>query len=373
MLSRREGGFVLSRRSYPLTLLLLFGMIAKMWLGKQAVSAEEKSRTALRRVGIIATLLLAILLAPLSSKAQPTKVPRIGWLSESYVRSEQSPRHEAFLEGLRELGYTEGQNIIIEYRSAGGKDGRLPGLANELVRLKVDVIVALEPPVVRAVKNATRTIPIVMRSTDDPVAIGLVASLARPGGNITGVASVSAELTGKRLELLKEIVPRLARVAVLWNPDYPSSSRISKEAEAAARDLNVQLQSLEVRDPNDFAPAFEAATREHAGALIALRNPLIVIHRSRVTTLANKSRLPAIYDDREFVEAAGLASYGANLADLYRRAATYVDKILKGAKPGDLPVEQPTKFELFINLKTAKKIGLTIPPEVLMRADQVIR
>lgn len=301
---------------------------------------------------------------------QPSKVPRIGWLT---LTGASASRQEAFPKGLRELGYIDGQNIIIERRVAGGNVARLPELAAELVQLKVDVLVALEPPAARAAKNATTTIPIVMRSTSDPVGEGLVASLARPGGNISGVASYSMPLMGKRLELLLEVVPRASRVAVLWNPTARSSPPAFKELQAAAQTLGVQLQSLEVRSVDEFEGAFRAAVKQRADALITIRSPLLVISRGRIAELAANSKVPAIYDDREFVEVGGLISYGANLADSYRRAAVYVDKILKGANPAELPVEQPTRFELFINLKTAKQIGLAIPPEILIRADKVIR
>lgn len=306
---------------------------------------------------------------PPAHAQQPAKVPRIGLLVDG-----ASPRVEAFRQGLRELGYVEGQNALIEYRSAAEKGDRLADLAADLVRLRVDVIVAPDPPAARAAKNATRTIPIVMRSSGDPVEAGLVASLARPGGNITGLYSISEELIGKRLELLKEVVPQLSRVAVLWDPDSPGSVHWFRETEAAARSLGVHLQSLEARGSNpDFERVLAVATRGSAGALITLRNPRIVVHRRRIAELALKSRLPAIYDDREFTEAGGLMSYGANLADLYRRAASYVDRILKGAKPADLPVEQPTTFELVVNLKTATALGLTISPSLLRRADHVIQ
>ncbi|MBI2554481.1 MAG: ABC transporter substrate-binding protein [Candidatus Rokubacteria bacterium] len=325
----------------------------------------------LRTLGLIVTLALGILAAPLAARAQQAgRVPRIGFLTTG-----ASPvPWEAFRQGLRDLGYVEGQNIVIERRSAAGKVERLPDLAVDLVGLKVDVIVAPDPPAAGAAKNATKTIPVVVRTSDDPVAMGLVASLARPGGNITGLTSLWGELSGKRLELLKEVVPRISRVAVLWNPAHPGAILALRETEVAARSLGLQLQSLEVRGPNpDFEGAFGAAARERAGALITLRNPLIVRHRTRIVNLAAKSRLPAMYDEREFVEAGGLTSYGANLSDLNRRAAVYVDKILKGAKPADLPVEQPTKFELVINRKTAKALGLTIPQSILIRADEVIQ
>jgi len=309
----------------------------------------------------------------LADAQQTKKVPRIGYLG-TVSSSAGSVRTEAFRQGLRELGYVEGKNIVVEYRWGEGKLDRLHELAKELARLKVDVIVALSPPAARAAKEATRTIPIVIRSTYDPVEDGFVASLARPGGNITGVASTSGELHGKRLELLKEAVPRVTRVAVLWTPGTMRLDLSSfKELGVASKALGLKLQSVEARRPEDLDGAFRTATSQRAQALITLRNPLIVSQRKQITELAAKSKLPAIYDDREFVEAGGLMSYGANLEDLYRRAATYVDKILKGAKPADLPVEQPTKFELIINLKTAKQIGLTIPPNVLARADRVIR
>ena len=324
---------------------------------------------------IIVCLLTAALLstAPFVGAQQPKKVPRIGYL---HIGSQLGPPGEAFLDGLRDLGYVEGKSIIIEYRGdPQRREDRLPKLAAELVDLKVEVIVALDPPAARAAKNATKTIPIVMRSTTDPVQAGFVSSLARPGGNITGVTSISTELYGKRLELLKEVIPRLSRVGVLRNPDRPDNvvNLNFKEMEIAARSLNLQLRSLEVRGPDDFENAFRAAGKARVEALITIRNPLFNDQRRRIADLAVKSRLPAIYDDREYINAGGLMSYGTNLIDLHRHAALYVDKILKGAKPADLPVEQPTKFEFVINLKTAKQIGLTIPQSVLYRADKVIK
>jgi ABC-type uncharacterized transport system substrate-binding protein len=304
--------------------------------------------------------------------AQPQgQRPRIGYLR---IGGPASVRDEAFFNALRELGYYDGKNIDLEIR--GDPERRLeqlPVLAADLVRSKPDVIVALEPPAARVAKKATQSIPIVVRTTNDPVEEGIVASLAHPGGNITGVYSVAAELTGKRLELLMQTVPRLARVGLLWNPDYAAGRDNLKNAETSAKSLGLRLQLLQARTPDSFEAAFRSAVGHRAQALIALRSPLIVSGRRRLAELAIKSRLPAIYDDREFVEAGGLMSYGTNLADLYRRAVFYVDKILKGAKPADLPVEQPTKFELVINLKAAKQIGLTIPPNVLARADKVIR
>jgi putative ABC transport system substrate-binding protein len=311
-------------------------------------------------------MLLVALCLPVEAQ-QPAKVSRIGFLSSL---ASPSPLVEAFREGLRELGYVEGKNIIIEYRYAEGRREQLPGFAADLVRLNVDVIVTGGRPSTRAAQQATSTIPIVMAASGNPVANGFVASLARPGGNITGLTTIRGDLTGKRLELLKETASKISRVAVLWGP--PAASNF-KMTEAAAQLLRLELQSLELHIPGDLEGAFQAATKEGAQALVTLRNPAIFNERKRIAELAIKNRLPAIYDDREFVEAGGLMSYGTNQADLYRRAAVYVDKILKGAKPADLPVEQPTKFELVVNLKTAKQMGLTIPPNVLARADKVIR
>jgi putative ABC transport system substrate-binding protein len=267
----------------------------------------------------------------------------------------------------------EGENSIIEWRSAEGKPDRLTALAAELVSLKVDVIVTGGPGSTRATKEATSTIPIVMAQDNDPVANGFVASLARPGGNITGLATLAPELSGKRLELLKEIVPKLSRVAVLWSSTIPGNAQVLKEMELAAGALGVKLQYLDVLGPKDIETAFRAASEGHADAVLALASPILESHRKQIADLAAKSRLPAIYYIREFVEAGGLMSYGVSVTDLDWRAATYVDKILKGAKPADLPVEQPTKFEFIINLKAAKQIGLTIPPNVLVRADKVIK
>ncbi len=320
----------------------------------------------------LVTLALGILAAPLAAEAQQAqKVPRIGTLWGNSI-STSAHLLEAFRRGLRELGYVEGQNIAIEHRSAEGKWERLPDLAAELVRLKVDVIVTAGTPTALAAKQATRMIPIVMAFTADPIESGLVASLARPGGNVTGLSGMDTELGGKRLQLLKQVVPGASRVAVLSNPTNPYIGLVLRGTEAAARVLGVQLQPLEIRAPEDIERAFEAAIKGDANALTVVEDVLIFTHRARIAALAAKSRLPAIYSFRESVEAGGLMSYAANLADSYRRAAIYVDKILKGAKPADLPVEQPTRFELVINLKTAKALGLTIPQSVLIRADQVI-
>src|SRR5262245_14053420 len=302
---------------------------------------------------------------------QPKKVPMIGFQSAA-VPSAVLPRREAFRQGLRELGYVEGKNISIEWRYAEGKLDRLDEFAAEFVRLKVDVIVTGAPSSTRAVKKATTTIPIVMGWDSDPVANGFVASLARPGGNITGLSSLAPEITGKQLELLKETIPRLAHVAVLRIAGL-SYEQMLREAEPAARAFKVQLQYLDVGGPKDIEPVFREARKRRADAVLVLPSPILESHRTQVTDFAAKNRLPTMFWASENVEAGGLMSYGTNVADLFRRAATYVDKILKGAKPADLPVEQPIKFEFIINLNAAKQIRLTIPPNVLVRADKVIR
>ena len=303
---------------------------------------------------------------------QPTKVPRIGYLSGSGL-SVLAARIEAFRQGLRDLGYVEGKNIIIEWRSAEEKFDRLPELAAELVRLKVDVIVSPGPGVTRPLKEATSTIPIVMAQDTDPVGSGFVASLARPGGNITGLASLAPEVGGKQLELLREISPKISRVAVIGNSTTPGDAQAIRETVLTAGSFEVYLRYLDVLDPKDIGTAFRTAAKGRADALLVLGNPILNNHRKQVVELAVKHRLPATYTRPEFIEAGGLMYYGTNYNELFRRAATYVDKILKGAKPADLPVEQPKKFELIINLKAAKQIGLTIPPNVLARADKVIR
>ncbi len=312
---------------------------------------------------------LGLLAAPLAADAQPAgRNPRIGILRPG---SPPDPLLDAFRQGLRELGYEEGRNISIEYRWAEGRDERFPGLASDLVRLKVDVIVA-GAGAVEAAKRATTTIPIVMPVSNDPVRVGLVASLARPGGNVTGLTSLSGELPGKWMELLKETLPRVSRVGVLWD-SAGDPSQVST-SEASARSLGVRVQVLKVGDrAAGFEPAFAGARKNDAGALIVLGSPFFYVHRARLVELATKYRLPTIYPQREFViGAGGLMSYGADYRHQFRRAATYVDKILKGAKPADLPVEQPTKFELVVSLKTAKALGLSIPSSVLARADEVI-
>ena len=328
----------------------------------------------IRAAAALLLLILSIPFSPASPEAQqPGKVTRIGFLGEESPSS-MAARVEVFRQGLRELGYVEGKNITIEYRFGEGRRERFPDLAAELVRLKVDVIVAAGGTVVALpAKEATSTIPIVMAHGGDPVARGLIASLARPGGNITGLTSISPDLAGKRLELLKETVPRLIRVGVLWDPAGRGSAAVFKETEVAAGALGVQLQSLEVRSPEDFESAFKAATMGRSQVLIITATPVTTTYRTRIAELATKSRLPTMSTQSQSVEAGGLMSYGPSLLDMYRRAATYVDKILKGTKPADLPVEQPMKFDLVINLKTAKQIGLTIPPNVLARADRVIK
>jgi ABC-type uncharacterized transport system substrate-binding protein len=314
-----------------------------------------------------------VLCVTLSAEAQqPKKVPRIGYLGATSASSE-SLRHEAFRQGLREVGYIEGQNITIEYRYAEGKLDRLPALAAELVGLKVDVIVTGGRTATHTAKEATVTIPIVMGQDPDPVGNGFIASLARPGGNITGLSTLAPELSGKQLELLKETVPRLSRVAVFGTSTTPSNAQASRETQIAAGAFGVQLQYLDVLSPNDIETVFREARKERAGAVLMLPSPVLLAQRTQIVALTVKSRLPAIYFATEFVDVGGLMTYSVSFSDLFRRAATYVDKILKGAKPADLPVEQPTKFELVINLKTAKQIGLTIPPNVLARADKVIK
>ena len=319
---------------------------------------------------ILATFLVTT--APPVDAQQPTKVPRIGILS-SLSSAAVSARMDAFRQGLRELGYIDGKNIVMEYRWAEGKTERLPDLAAELVRLKVDVIVTGGPAVNRSAKEATATIPIVLAFDNDPVGNGFAASLARPGGNITGLSTLAPEISGKQLELLKEIVPKLSRVAVFGNSIQPGNPQALKETELAAAAYKVKLQYLDIRSPEDIETAFREASKGRANAVLVLGNVIVTSHPKQFTELAAKNRLPAMYWSPEFVEAGGLMTYSVSITDLFRRTATYVDKILKGVKPTDLPVEQPKKFEFIINLKAAKQIGLTIPPEVLARADRVIR
>jgi putative ABC transport system substrate-binding protein len=325
-----------------------------------------------RKLSGVALSAMLFALCSSAEAQQAKKVPRIGFLS-SVSPSTISARVEAFRQGLSGLGYVEGKNIVFEWRYAEGKRDRLPALAADLVRLKVDVIVSAGPGPTRSAKQATRTIPIVMGFDDDPVGNGFAASLARPGGNITGLATLAPELSGKQLELLREIVPKLSRVAVLGNASQPGHPQALKEINLSADGFGVQVQYLEVRGPKDIETAFRAASEEHANAVLVLGSPIVFAQRSQLADLAVKNRLPAIYARPEYVEDGGLVFYGPSYNDLFRRAATYVDKILKGAKPADLPIEQPKKFEFIINLKAAKQIGLTIPPNVLARADKVMK
>ena len=328
----------------------------------------------IRGVALVAVLAVSLLAAPLAADAQQAgKVPRIGVLGLTSP-SDRPPLLDAFRQRLRELGWVEGQNIVIDYRYAEGRVDRLPDLAAELVRLKVDLIIASAgTQVATAAKSATETIPIVMIAVRDPVGTGLIASLARPGGNVTGVSgSAGLEWVAKQLELLKETVPKIRRVAILSNPTNAYHQLAIREADGAARSLGVQLQLLEAQGPNEFEGAFAAMAKGSVGALLVLSDAMLNSHSTRFADLAARSRLPAAYGVRESVEAGGLMSYGPSFLDFYRRAATYVDKILKGAKPAELSVEQPTKFELVINMKTAKALGLTIPQSVLLRADHVI-
>jgi ABC-type uncharacterized transport system substrate-binding protein len=315
---------------------------------------------------------LALFTAPLAAEAQQAaKVLRIGFLGNSTAALEAN-LVGPFREGLRELGYVEGRNILIEYRWAEGKNERLPALIAELIALKVDVIVTAGTPAALAVKKATTSIPLVMAAVGDPVGVGLVASLAQPGGNVTGLSAIAPDLEGKRLELLREVVPKLSHIAVLWNPDNPLYAGSLKETRAAAQVLGIEVQLLGVRTGEDFPAAFAAILKEPPSALLVLADRIFLHNRARIVDFEAKHRLPGMYPYRELVEAGGLMSFGPSYAGMHRRAATYVDKILKGAKPADLPVEQPTEFDLVINLKTAKALGLTIPPSLLLRADQVI-
>ena len=325
--------------------------------------------------GSVVSVVLCAMLFALCSQAeaqQQEKIPRVAFLGTASA-SVVGDRVNALRRGLRELGYVDGQNVLVEYRFGEGKSDEVSSLAMELARSKVDVIVTAGPAATRSAKQATATIPIVMGNEGDPVGSGFVANLARPGGNITGLSALAPEISGKQLEILKEIVPKLLHVFTLGNSTTPGNAQALKEIELAAQTLGVQVQYLDVRIPKDIETAFRSATKGRADAIIALQNPILTFDRKQVVTLAVKNRIPVAYHSVEFVEDGGLLSYGVSFSDLNRRAATYVDKILKGAKPADLPVEQPTKFELVINLKTAKQIGLKIPPNVLARADKVIR
>jgi putative ABC transport system substrate-binding protein len=325
-------------------------------------------------VGCIVTLALSLLAAPLAADAQQaTKVHRVGRLNGGSPPSNPDPSLEAFRQGLRDLGYVEGQNIVIEDRYAEGRAERLPDLAAELVRLKVDVIVVAGTPGTRAAQHATRALPIVGVVLADPIGTGFAASFARPGGNITGLAFQNTDLSTKRLELLKEAVPRVTRIAVLWDIHNPASASAVRAMEEPARSLGLQLHLLEVQGPHDFDSAFDAVHKERAQALFQMGSPLFNTHRKTIVDLVAKSRLPTSCEQRVFVVEGCLMAYGPSFADMWRRAATYVDKLLKGASPADLPIEQSTKFELVINLKTAQALGLTIPPTLLFQATEVIQ
>ena len=318
---------------------------------------------------------IVLLLAGFPLEAQQsTKIPRIGYVSGTGSSSDPGPYIEALRQGLRDLGHIDGKNIIIEFRGAEGKPIRIPSLVAELVQLKVDVLVSGNFPAASAAKQITKTIPVIMVTNEDPVATKLIDSLARPGGNITGIATLQRELGGKRLELLTETVPRILRIGVLREADAQTAAIGFKEYETAARALKIQLQSVEVREPNpDFEGAFQTAAKGRASGLITITNPLVLRYRKRITDLAIKNQLPSMYEGSAWVEDGGLMSFSTDDLDVFRRVATYVDKILKGVKPADLPVEQPTKYEMVVNLKTAKQMGLTIPPHVLARADRVIK
>ena len=339
----------------------------------ESFSANRKSAIQSRIWVWPSAIAFVLVVAGSVAQAQPSaKVRRIGVLTPRSP-SDSALWHQAFQQGLHNLGWVEGKNIAIEYRYSQGKRDRLPDLAADLLRLKVELVVVVSVYAARAVQQVDKAVPIVMASAADPVQLGLVASLARPGGNITGLSEITPEMAGKRLELLKEMVPKLSRVAVLWDPGNDASALSWKEVQSPASQLGLHLHSLEARSPKDFDKAFEDATKARAGALAVMPAQLFGANLKRITDLATKNRLPSIWHLSEFVDSGGLAAYGPDRSDQFRRAALYVDKILKGTKPADLPVEQPTKFEFVINLKTAKQIGLAIPPNVLARADRVIR
>jgi putative ABC transport system substrate-binding protein len=328
----------------------------------------------MERRTFLTTLAGSLLAAPLAVEAQQApKIAKIGWLNPG-TPATSAHLLEAFRQGLRDLGHVEGKTFVLEPRAAEGRAERLPDLARELVHLKVDVILTSTDVAIAAARQQTRTIPIVMATSTDPLGTGFVASLAHPGGNVTGLSTMSPELTGKRLELLKGVIPRLSRVAFLWNPDIRGAVLDYNQTEGAARSLGLQVQSVEATRGEDLDRAFSAITEQRAQALIVPSpNPVTFVNRGRIVSFVQRNRLPSMYTTREYVDEGGLMSYGHNTADLYRRAATFVNKILKGAKPADLPIEQPTKYNLVINLKTAKALGLTIPPSLLARADEVIQ
>jgi len=342
---------------------------------KKAIGMRQQAiatRNIMCKRTILWLLTTVLLTTDFADAQQPAKIPRIGWLTASSL-SAQATRIEAFRQGLRELGYVEGKNIAIELRAADGKLDHVPALVAEILGLKVDIIVSAGPAVTRAAKQASATIPIVITNDNDPVASGFVASLARPGGNITGLSTLAPELSGKQLEILKETIPKLSRVAILGTSTDPGNAQAIKELELAAGALKLKLQYLDLLEPKDVEPAFQGAMKGRVEAVLVLLNPITGAQRARILDLAVKHRLPAIYPNSPYVDSGGLMTYSTSITDLDRRAATYVDKILKGRTPADLPVEQPIKFEFIVNLKAAKQIGLTIPPNVLARADRVIR
>ncbi len=322
--------------------------------------------------GLLLATYVLMVAGVVAEAQQPTKIPRVAFLGTASA-SIVADRIDALRKGLRDLGYVEGKNILIEYRFAEGKSNEITSIAAELARSKPDAIVTAGPAATRSAKQATVTIPIIMGNEGDPIGSGFVASLAQPGGNITGLSALSPEISGKQLEILKEIVPKLIHVFVLGNSTTPGNAQASKQVELAAETLGVQVQYLDVRVPKDIETAFLSATKGRADALIALQNPILTFDRKQVVTLAIKNRIPAAYHSLEFVEDGGLMTYSVSITDLFRRTASYIDKILKGAKPADLPVEQPTRFDLVISLSAAKQIGVTIPPSVLARADRVIK
>jgi putative ABC transport system substrate-binding protein len=345
----------------------------RTWMCSSSFSSDNrKSKIQNRKWAGLSVIVFFVLAGALAQAQRQKKTARIGFLAINSASS-TTAHAEAFRQGLRQVGYVEGQNIIVEWRYADGKSDRLPGLAAELLGLKVDVIVTGATAPTRALKQATNTIPIVIATHNDPVGAGLVASLAHPGGNVTGLSNIQIELSGKRLELLKEIVPKLSRVAILRIPSVPATPPQMKEMELAAHSLGIKLQSADWETLEDLENTFSTMMKRQPDALITFSGPRFGLYRTRIIELAAENRLPTMYPDTIYADGGGLVSYGVNTADLYRRAAVYVDKILKGAKPAELPVEQPTKFELVINLKTANKIDLRIPPNMLARADKVIR
>jgi len=334
--------------------------------------ADQKRPRGPKWLGLSVLAFVLVMCGAVSSAQQPTKIPSIGYLTPTAL-SDVADRMEAFRQGLRELGYVEKKSIVIEWRFAEGKLDRFPALIAELVRLKVNIVVTSGAATTRVAHTATSIIPIIMTNDPDPVGSGFVASLARPGGNITGLSTFAPELGGKRLELLREVVPKLSRLAVLGTSTAPGNTQVLREIELAAKAFKIKLQYLDLLETKDIETAFRAASKGRVDAVLTINSPILISHRAQIIELAAKNRLPTMYHSSTFVEPGGLLFYGVNILDLDRRAATYVDKILKGAKPGDIPVEQPKQFEFIINLRAAKQIGLTIPPNVLVRADKVIR